>query len=99
MTANTATARMATKTVKHQYYIYTRLLELLQLLGSKEAFFCSPKIVTATAATVNKTGVFYENIYRIYSKNSKISHSKHSIYVSISTVSTVSADAVQKKTI
>ena len=90
MTANTATARMATKTVKHQYYIYTRLL------GSKEAFFCSLKIVTATAATVKKTGALYVNIHRIYSKNSKTSHSKHIIYVSISTVS---AGAVQKKTI
>ena len=96
MTANTATARMATKTVKHQYYIYTRLL------GSKEAFFCSLKIVTATAATVKKTGALYVNIHRIYSKNSKTSHSKHIIYVSISTISTVSAvsaGAVQKKTI
>ena len=93
MTANTATARMATKTVKHQYYIYTRLL------GSKEAFFCSLKIVTATAATVKKTGALYVNIHRIYSKNS---HSKHIIYVSISAVSAVSAvsaGAVQKKTI
>ena len=71
MTANTATARMATKTVQHQYYIYTRLLELLQLLqllGSKEAFFCSLKTVTATAATVNKIGALYANIYRIYSE-------------------------------
>ena len=74
MTANTATARMATNTVKHQYYIYTRLLELLQLLqllGSKEAFFCSLKIVTATAATVNKTDTLYKNIPRIYSKTVK----------------------------
>ena len=82
MTANTAT--------KSQYYIYT---QLLQLLGSKEAFFCSLKIVTATAATVNKTDSLYKNTHRIYSKNS---HSKHIIYVSISAVS---AGAVQKKTI
>ena len=95
MTANTAT--------KSQYYIYTQLLELL---GSKEASFCSLKIVTAksakTAAIVNKIGALYANIYRIYSKNSKNSHSKHIIYVSISAVSTVSAvsaGAVQKKTI
>ena len=88
MTANTAT--------KSQYYIYT---QLLQLLGSKEAFLCSLKTVTATAATVNKIGTLYANIYRIYSKNSKTSHSKHIIYVSISAVSAVSAGAVQKKTI
>ena len=86
MIANTATARMATKT----QYLHT---------GSKEAFFCSLKIVTATAATVNKTDALYKNIHRIYSKNS---HSKHIIYVSISAVSAVSAvsaGAVQKKTI
>lgn len=101
MTANTATARMATKTTKSKYFIsiYTRLL------GSKEAFFYSLRTVTATVAktdTVNKISVLYENIHRIYSKNS---HSKHIIYVSISavsavsTVSAVSAGAVQKKTI
>ena len=52
MTANTATARMATKT----QYLHT---------GSKEAFFCSLKIVTATAATVKKTGALYV-IYTVY---------------------------------